>query len=146
MKLLALVLAACVVPAFASSCPTNQPKERRALEQAEQRWAKALEHHDAETLACLLATEFQDTDPDGQVHDRAATLAAVPNRKPGENRLSELQATVQGDVGYIRGMAKAVDPAGKFRATVRFTDIYVYRDGRWQCVAGHESIVSEKAP
>lgn len=23
--------------------------------------------------------------------------------------------------------------------SVRFTEIYVYRDGRWQCVAGHES-------
>jgi hypothetical protein len=24
---------------------------------------------------------------------------------------------------------------------VRFTDIYVYREGRWQCVAGQESLV-----
>jgi hypothetical protein len=26
-------------------------------------------------------------------------------------------------------------------ALVRFTDIYVYRDGRWQAVAAHESML-----
>jgi hypothetical protein len=36
-----------------------------------------------------------------------------------------------------------VDPQGKTVARVRFTDIYVYRDGRWQAVAAHESMLSE---
>jgi hypothetical protein len=35
-----------------------------------------------------------------------------------------------------------VDAQGKTVARVRFTDVYVYRDGRWQCVAGHESMVT----
>jgi predicted amidohydrolase len=48
---------------------------------------------------------------------------------------------VQGDFGYIRGLAAAVDPQGKVVAKVRFTDVYEYREGRWQCVAGHESML-----
>jgi len=48
-------------------------------------------------------------------------------------------------MGYIRGMATLVDAQGSVRARVRFTDVYVYRDGRWQCVAGQESMVNEKA-
>jgi hypothetical protein len=50
---------------------------------------------------------------------------------------------VNGDFGYIRGLATAVDAQGKVVAKVRFTDVYAYRDGRWQCVAGHESILAE---
>jgi len=34
----------------------------------------------------------------------------------------------------------------KLITRVRFTDIYVYREGRWQCVAGHESLVSPASP
>jgi hypothetical protein len=34
---------------------------------------------------------------------------------------------------------------GKLVAKVRFTDVYVYREGRWQCVAGHESMLTEAA-
>jgi ketosteroid isomerase-like protein len=54
-----------------------------------------------------------------------------------------LRAHVNGDTGYIRGLAAAMDTQGKLVAKVRFTDVYVYREGRWQCVAGHESMVSE---
>jgi ketosteroid isomerase-like protein len=59
------------------------------------------------------------------------------------HELSELHAHVNGDSGYIRGLATAVDAQGKVAFRVRFTDVYVYRDGRWQCVAGHESMVTD---
>jgi ketosteroid isomerase-like protein len=55
--------------------------------------------------------------------------------------LSDLHAHVYGDFAYIRGMADAIDAQAKV-TRVRFTDIYTYRDGRWQCVAGHESLVA----
>jgi hypothetical protein len=34
-----------------------------------------------------------------------------------------------------------VDAQGKVVARVRFTDIYFYRDRRWQAVAAHESML-----
>jgi hypothetical protein len=52
-----------------------------------------------------------------------------------------MSAHVHGDFGYIRGLATARDLQGLIKMKVRFTDIYVYREGRWQCVAGHESLV-----
>jgi hypothetical protein len=55
-----------------------------------------------------------------------------------------MHAQVHGDFGYIRGLATAVDAQGKVLMRVRFTDIYVYRDGRWQAVAAHESTLSGK--
>jgi ketosteroid isomerase-like protein len=141
MTLLLAFLAVCPL-VLAEACP-SQAKDESALVQNEKTWALALEHHDAQAVGCLLADEFQDADPSGQLHDRAETLAGVPKRKPGSNHLSEMHAHVYGDFGYIRGLATLVDPQGKTVAKVRFTDVYAYRDGRWVCLAGHESMLPE---
>lgn len=124
--------------AHAAPCPAAR-HDQAALIEAEQRWAQTLEHRDAATLACILAEEFEDADPSGAVSDRATVLARTQKNPGSPHKLSELHAHVYGDVGYVRGLATALSADGRPRAIVRFTDIYVYRDGRWQCVAGHES-------
>ncbi|HZQ21788.1 MAG TPA: nuclear transport factor 2 family protein [Terriglobales bacterium] len=139
----ATVLMLLTLYCAALDCPSNPDKTPDSLIAAEQSWAKALERHEQDSLACILADEFQDSDPDGKLHTRAETLGAVPQRKPGVNQLSELQPHVYGDVGYIRGLATLLNPGGQLRARVRFTDIYVYRDRRWQAVAGQETLVSD---
>ena len=93
-------------------CPT-QAKDGNALIQLEQAWAQALEARDADAVGCILADEFQDADPSGQLHDRAETLAQIPHRRPGKNILSELTPHVFGDFGYIRGLATLVDGQGR---------------------------------
>ena len=107
--------------------------------QIEQSWAQSLEKQDVSALACILADEFEDAGPTGGVLDRAATLNRADRRPGVHHELSELHAHIYGDVGYIRGVATAVMGDGHLKVKVRFTDVYVYRDGRWQCVAGHES-------
>jgi ketosteroid isomerase-like protein len=134
--LLTLSLFARAVP-----CPAGQPRDEAVLVQMEHTWASALEHRDAAALACILADEFQDADPKGSIVDRAATLAKAAEHRPIHNELLEMNAHVYGDFGYIRGLATATDAQGKVLARVRFTDIYVYRDGRWQAVAAHESML-----
>jgi ketosteroid isomerase-like protein len=128
--------------AAAVPCSPTQQKDGNALIQIEQNWARALEHRDAVALGCILADEFEDAGPDGQLTSRATTLAKAANHPPVHHVLSDLRAHVDGNFGYIRGLAAAMDAQGKTVLTVRFTDVYAYRDGRWQCVAGHESIVS----
>jgi len=125
--------------ANAAGCPKGQAKDENALVRIEHEWASALEHRDAEALGCILAEEFQDVDPEGNLFDRAVTLDKAASHRAVHHELTELKAHVHGDFGYIRGLATAVDAQGKVVARVRFTDIYVYRDGRWQAVAGHES-------
>jgi len=132
-------------PPLGAPCPAPQAKDGNALTQLEQTWAQSLELHDADAVGCILAEEFQDTDPNGKLHGRAETLAQIPHRGPGKNILSELDAHVFGDFGYIRGLATLVDGQGKTLARVRFTDIYVYRVQRWLAVAGQESLLSEPA-
>jgi ketosteroid isomerase-like protein len=132
---------ALAVSAFAADCPKNQPKTEAALIELEQSWAAALSRKDADAVACMLADEFEDADVDGSLHNRSQTLDHIPNKKPGVNHLSELRAHVEGNLGFTRGLATLVDASGKIVARVRFTDVFTYRDGRWQALAGQESLV-----
>jgi ketosteroid isomerase-like protein len=135
---------ACCSVTHAAPCPAGQPKTPDALSQTERTWASALEQRDTAALGCILAEEFQDTDPEGAIFDRSATLSKAATHRPVHHELQDLNAHVYGDFGYIRGLATAADAQGKIVARVRFTDIYVYRDQRWQAVAAHESILPEK--
>jgi hypothetical protein len=131
------------LPLLAAECPKNQPKTEAALLNVENTWADALSRKDADTVACLLADEFEDADVDGSLKTRAETLSHIPQRKPGVNHLSEMRAHVEGNFGFTRGLAELIDPSGKVIARVRFTDVFAYRDGRWQALAGQESLISQ---
>ncbi len=143
--LAALLVFLSSLPALAADCPKNQPKTEAALINLENNWAAALSRKDADTVACMLASEFEEADVDGSLHTRAENLAKIPNRKPGTNRLSEMRAHVEGNMGFTRGLAELVDASGKVIARVRFTDVFTYREGRWQALAGHESLLGQAA-
>jgi ketosteroid isomerase-like protein len=108
----------------------------------EKSWARALDEHDIDKLRCILADEFEDVDVNGKVNDRIAVLANAGRSHAVRHELSDLHAHVHGEFAYIRGVAYATDSHAKV-TTVRFTDVYVFREKRWQCVAGHESLVSK---
>lgn len=145
MKILTLlaILLVLASSALAVDCPKNQTKTETALVELEQNWAAALTRKDADTVACMVADEFEDADVDGSLHTRSQTLEHIPKRKPGVNHLSEMRAHVEGNSGFTRGLATLVDASGKVIARVRFTDVFTYRDGRWQALAGHETLLGE---
>jgi len=139
--LLAVPLALALT-SLAADCPKNQPKTDAALVQLEENWASALSRKDADAVACMVAEEFEDADVDGSLHTRSQMLEHIPNRKPGVNHLSEMRGHVEGNLGFTRGLATLVDASGKVVARVRFTDVFTYRDGRWQALVGQESLLS----
>jgi len=126
--------------AYAASCPAGDAKSEATLVQIEQRWARALEEHDVPALDCILASDFEEAGPSGQLADRSGMLTRAASGQKAQYELSELHAHVYGDFGYIRGVGAATGEDGRLIAKTRFTDIFVYRDGRWQCVAGQESL------
>jgi len=141
--LLTLGLQFGALPAFPLNCPKGQPKTNAALIELEQKWAAALSRKDADAVACIVADEFEDADVDGSLHTRSQMLEHIPQRRPGVNHLSEMRAHLEGNFGFVRGLATLVDASGKVVARVRFTDVFAYRDGRWQALAGHETLLGE---
>ena len=117
---------------FAADCPiAKQPKTQQALIDLEHNWAKALEKKDAATVACILATEFVDTTPDGELRNREQTLAAIAKRGETTNELHDLSVTMLGDAAVVHGVNHVRDKSGTEVAMVRFTDVFAYRAGQW---------------
>ena len=58
---------------------------------------------------------------------------------------SNVKAQDLGDTVVLTGECKiSVNSGGKANSFgVRFTDVFAYRDGRWQALAGHESLLSQ---
>ncbi len=125
-------------------CPAGQQKNSATLVQLEQVWLQAVERHDKAALGCILADEFEEANFDGSLMDRSAMLATAAKPSTVHFELSDLHVHVHGDSAYVRGVGGTRSDDGKFHAKNRFTDIFVYRDGRWQCVAGHESHFAEE--
>jgi hypothetical protein len=137
------VLLGVVLSAMGSDCPKDQPKTEAALIELENNWAAALSRKDADIVACLVADEFEEATADGSVRSRRQMLESIPRRKPATNQLSEMSAHIEGNSAYARGLNTVIDTSGKVVARVRFTDIFAYRDGRWQAIAGQETLLSE---
>ena len=75
-------------PPLGAPCPAPQAKDGNALIQLEQTWAQSLELHDADAVGCILAEEFQDTDPNGKLHGQRLWLrflTVVPARTSSAN-------------------------------------------------------------
>ena len=100
---------------FSAACPAGQGKNEAALIQLEQNWAKALERHDAETVGCILADEFEDADVDGRIHNREQVLAHAakafddPQRTRKEARLERENARLKQLVGALTCELKKSD-------------------------------------
>jgi hypothetical protein len=131
--------------AYASPCPTGQTKDEGALVQVEETWAQSLEKQDVAALACILADEFEEAGPAGLLSDRARVLARAAQPSDVHYELAELHAHLYGDFGYIRGVAVGAKDHGRLKVKTLFTDVFVYREGRWQCVAGHDSFLPPAA-
>jgi hypothetical protein len=132
-----------VASAMGADCPKDQPKTEAALVELENNWAAALSRKDADTVACMVADEFEEATADGSLRSRRKMLESIPRRKPAANQLSEMSARIEGNSAYARGLNTVIDTSGKVVARVRFTDVFTYRDGRWQAIAGQETLLRE---
>ena len=121
-----------------ATCPVGEAKDEAALVRVERAWVRAAERHDTATLECVLATEFEEADFDGSLISRSAMLANAAKPSGGHSELVDLHVHMYGEAAYVRGIGVNSEN-GRPTGRTRFTDVFVYRDGRWQCVAGHDS-------
>jgi ketosteroid isomerase-like protein len=143
---LALVLALAALP---NAAPAPRGSEQELLN-LENQWSHAVMSRDAATLARFYADEYMFTDPDGIVSDKAKETKNITS---GTFRLTsykfdDMKARVYGEVAVVTGRntIKGVwnDIHRDISGPYRFTDVFVRRDGRWQCVASQSSRISEE--
>lgn len=105
----------------------------------DQRWDSARVRGDTAALAAILAEEFVHTDETGEVttkQDRLARMAArgsVP--ASGAGRTDDVRIQRHGSIAVVTHRLAEGDRAW------RNTHVFVWRDGRWQAVTHHSSLI-----
>lgn len=125
-----------------------------AQDEASLRRADAAQHEaartrDADALAAMMHPGFQVNSPEGEIWSREKTIALWRNRGIGHDRFDRTVESVvlAGDVGVVAG-SEIVQPsvdsiAGQRRADGaqpvrrRFTNVWLWKDGRWWFLARH---------
>lgn len=123
---------------------TASGADEQALYQTERDWAEASVKKDAAALDRILANEFQ-ANYAGFVGNKKQLLADL---KSGRTKVestvtSEMKALVFGDRAIVHGLeTEKSSTAGKDTSSQeRYTDVFVKREGRWQCVTGYSTKV-----
>ena len=102
--------------------------------------------NDTATLRRLLADEFTTIGSSGAMGGRAGALRLPTNRTPGGDEinsmdLDSLQVRVYGATAVMTGLRRMRGPGGPIGAGLRFTHVFVRRNGRWQLVASQVTSV-----
>lgn len=143
MKLaIAALSVAPLVPAFAGGSGSADPTAtaKQTLIRLEHTWLRALETSDVGVLEHILAHDFLDTSYNGELRTKADQLAGRADPSIESERLSELRVRVFGDAAIVTGLNTITGAQHAWTARIRFTDVFVKRDGRWQAVGAQETL------
>ena len=144
---LSCFLAAWAVTASASQ---RQPAEsdQQILIKLEQGWNDAFYRKDVAFIANILSDEFVATYDDGSRGDKAKELALVAefNQQVESAIQDEFTVRVYRDTAVVWFTLRLVGLKQGQRTdlTLRYSDVWVMRDGRWQCVSTHSTRVNAK--
>lgn len=133
-----LLVAACAAHASASQ-GTPVKSDQQVLVELEKAWNEAFYRKDLAVLENILADEFIATYDDGSRGDKARelALAAEFNQQVESSIQDEFTVKVYKDTAVVWFTLHLVGIRQGQRAevTLRYTDVFVWRDDRWQCVS-----------
>jgi ketosteroid isomerase-like protein len=105
--------------------------------------AEAERRGDVQALEQLVAGDYIGYDPAGRPQDRTRVARAYAD---GDVRITslgqrDLQARIIGEAGLVSGVSafRGTQGGESFDFTLRFLDVYAWRDGRWQLVASQDT-------
>ena len=122
---------------------SNDAAAVRELEAIEQRLAATWKTRDCAGWGALLADDWAVTHINGQVITKAQALDMCRTGPPIAYTVDSLAVRIYGDTAIVTGRttATASGPSPE-SVTLRFTDVFVRREGHWLVVASHATRVS----
>jgi hypothetical protein len=136
-SLCGVLVAAWAVTASASQRPPVE-SDQQVLIELERGWNEAFYRKDIAFIENILAAEFIATYDDGSRGDRAKelALAAEFNQQVESAIQDEFTVRVYRDTAVVWFTLRLVGirQGQREELTLRYTDVWVMRDGRWQCV------------
>jgi ketosteroid isomerase-like protein len=140
-----LVFATAVLPRAQGSKSVEQ-----TLVALENDWSDASMKRDGAALQRFYADEYIFTDSDGSVSGKAKEIADITGGvfRLTSYKFEQLAVHVYGDVAVVTGQNTIKGVWEDIRRDVsgpyRFTDVFVRRSGRWECVASQASRITEQ--
>jgi ketosteroid isomerase-like protein len=115
----------------------------------ENEWNNATFKKDAKALDLLYAKEYTFIDQTGKVYDKQQDISEVISgnyKLDAPSVLSDIKVNTYGTVAVVKGLntVKAKLNGKDISGTFRFVDVFVMRDGRWQCVSTQSSKLPDK--
>ena len=142
-------LAACSIQGAAAQSPPVK-SDQDILIDLEHNWDAAFHRHDAAFIDRVLADEFIVTYDNGVRADRTVELdlAKTANENIESSTMDEFIVKEFGNTAVVWFTLHLVGPVKGQRVQndYRFTDVFVVRDGRWQCVSSQSTKIQNPQP
>jgi ketosteroid isomerase-like protein len=139
------MLAAAFLCAAALADAQSAQSTRETLIELERGWNDAVYRQDADFVEGLLADEFRGTYDDGSRGDKARELDAIANfnQQVVSAVQDDFRVAIYGDTAVVWFTLHVVGirQGQEAELTLRYTDVWIRRDGRWQCVSAHSTRV-----
>ena len=107
----------------------------------EEDFAKAIVSNDADAVARFVSDDWIIIDPDGGVIDKGRFLAVMRSGALTHEAMesTDVRLRAYGDTAVVTAVTstKGRFMGQEFTSRERATDVFVKRDGRWQCVLTH---------
>jgi ketosteroid isomerase-like protein len=120
--------------------------DQQILVQIERDWDAAFRGRNSAFIETILADEFIATYSDGTRGDKAheLSLAAGFDRQIESSTLDDFLVKIYGDtaVVWMSQHVVGISQGRQAAMTFRYVDVFVLRDGRWQCVSSQSTKVA----
>jgi len=131
--------------AFAHAHQRTVNQDRQVLIALENEWLNG--EHNAAALERILASDFVHPVATGDFLTKAQHIDYSTKYLPSANlkqRFDNLNVRLYGDVGIVNGIVITSDEHAQDVDRTVFTDVFAYRDGRWQAINGQENRVEKR--
>ena len=141
---IAILLSASTLITVAQDQP-NSSADKSMILALESAWNQAEIHHDANAVAAIMSDNFISVDHHGNLQNKSQYLAGIKDVsfKPEEISNSATTVYLYGDVAVVTSAyrTRGTDGGKPFIHRGRFTDTWVKINGKWTCVADHETLI-----
>jgi ketosteroid isomerase-like protein len=145
---LSLIWLALVVLAAGTAGAQEVKSDQQILIELERGWNEAFYAKDIAFIRNILADEFIATYDDGSRGDKEKelSLAASFNQAVESAIQDEFTVKIYGDtaVVWFTLHLSGIRQGQRAELTMHYTDVFVLRDGRWQCVSSQSTRAAEK--
>jgi uncharacterized protein (TIGR02246 family) len=137
----------CVCAAFGTAQQRAKPNgEEGRIIALESAWDQAEQNKDAAAVANLLADDLVYVDYDGSISTKEQFLADIKTSDITGEQINNEGVTVHlyNNVAVSTGIYrdKGIEKGKPFQRRGRFTNVWLNRNGKWECIASQSTLIA----